>query len=149
MPNSEMVHASAVLVGEHALLIRGAAGSGKSRLAWELIEAGRCGRLPFAKLVGDDRVRLSVAGGRLLAAPHEAIRGLIEMRGLGPRRLDYEALALVSLVVDLGAADAARFPEERAAEAKILGVRLPRLPIGGGEAAFPLVIARLCTATAA
>src|SRR5262249_1784422 len=98
MPNSETGHASVVLVGEHPLLIRGEAGSGKSRLAWELIECGRSGRLPFVKLVADDRVRMFAAGGRLLAAPPETIRGMIEMRGLGLRRIDYEALALVGLV---------------------------------------------------
>ena len=60
------VHASAVLVGARAVLIRGPSGAGKSRLAFELIEAARNGALRFAKLVGDDRVHLEVAGGRLL-----------------------------------------------------------------------------------
>ena len=56
------VHASAVLVGDRAVLIRGPSGSGKSRLAFDLILAGRSGQLPPAILVGDDRVHLDVLG---------------------------------------------------------------------------------------
>ena len=52
------VHASAVLVGARAVLIRGSSGAGKSRLALELIEAARNGAMLFAKLVGDDRIHL-------------------------------------------------------------------------------------------
>ena len=40
------------------VLIRGPSGSGKSRLALELIRLRRRGRLPFARLVADDRVHL-------------------------------------------------------------------------------------------
>ncbi|MGY3362652.1 serine kinase of HPr protein (carbohydrate metabolism regulator) [Bradyrhizobium sp. GM0.4] len=50
------VHASAVKVGDLAVLIRGPSGSGKSRLAFDLIMAGRSGVLETAVLVGDDRV---------------------------------------------------------------------------------------------
>ncbi|MGB6965971.1 MAG: serine kinase, partial [Xanthobacteraceae bacterium] len=66
------VHASAVLVGARAVLIRGPSGAGKSRLALDLIEAGQSGRLLFTRLLGDDRVHLQNAGGRLLARPAEA-----------------------------------------------------------------------------
>ena len=150
MPESsnEMVHASAVLVGERALLIRGPAGSGKSRLAWALLEAARSGILAYARLVADDRVRIFAAGGRLLAAAPDTIRGLIEMRGLGVRRVDCEPLALVGFIVDLAAADGARLPEASAGVTEILGVKLPRLAVAAGEAAFPLVIAGLSSATA-
>ncbi len=140
------MHASAVLVGERALLIRGPAGSGKSRLAWALLDAARTGILPYARLVADDRVRIFAAGNRLLAAAPETIRGMIEMRGLGVRRVDCEPLALVGLVVDLAAADGARLPEASAGETEILGVKVPRLAVAAGEAAFPLVIARLSSA---
>ena len=49
------IHASAVLVGARAVLIRGRSGSGKSRLALELLQSGGGGHLPFARLVSDDR----------------------------------------------------------------------------------------------
>ena len=57
------VHASAVLVGTRAVLIRGPSGAGKSRLAFDLILAGRAGQIPPAVLVGDDRVHLGPARG--------------------------------------------------------------------------------------
>jgi len=142
-PAGETVHASAVLVGERAVLIRGPAGSGKSRLAWALLEAARTGIVRYARLVADDRVRIFAAGGRLLATAPPTIRGMIEVRGLGVRRLDCEPLALVGLVIELAASDGARLPEAGASEVEILGVKLPRLAVAAGEAAFPLVIARL------
>ena len=96
------IHASAVLVGARAVLIRGAAGAGKSSLAFALISAGEARPFRFARLVGDDRVHVEVAHGRLLVRPHATLAGLIEVRGLGIRRLPFEPVAAVGLVVDLG-----------------------------------------------
>src|SRR5439155_18228823 len=103
-------HASAVLVGDRAVLIRGPSGAGKSRLAFDLILAGRAGQLPPAILVGDDRVYLDTVGGELWVRPARELAGLIEIRGLGIRRCDFTGEALVALVIDLAAADAARLP---------------------------------------
>ncbi len=69
------IHASAVLVGARAVLIRGAAGAGKSRLAFALIEAGRCGALPFARLVGDDRVHIGSSPRPPAGAARRGARG--------------------------------------------------------------------------
>jgi serine kinase of HPr protein (carbohydrate metabolism regulator) len=133
------IHASAVLVGARAVLIRGPSAAGKSRLAWELIEAGRSGAVRFARLVGDDRVHLRVAGGRLLVRPADTLAGLIELRGVGILRLDHEACAVVGLVVDLAAADAVRLPER--GETIIEGIATPRLAVAPAVAALPLVLA--------
>ena len=105
-----MVHASTVLVGERALLIRGPSGAGKSRLAFALLDAARTGVLRYARLVADDRVRIFAAGDRLLAAAPETTQSMIEVRGLGIRRVDCEPLALVGFIVDLAATDGARLP---------------------------------------
>jgi len=137
------VHASAVLVGARAVLIRGPSGAGKSRLALALIEAARTGTLRFAKLVGDDRVHLDPANGRLLVRPAEALAGLIEVRGIGIRRLDYEPQAVVGLVVDLAAADAERLPETERQHTVIVSLSLPRLAIAAGQEALPAVLATL------
>ena len=133
------VHASAVLVGARAILIRGPSASGKSRLAWELIEAARGGAVAFARLVGDDRVHLQAAGGRLLVRPNEALAGLIELRGVGILRRDHEPCAVVGLVVDLATADAERLPERR--EIVVEGIPIPRLAVAPAVAALPLVLA--------
>jgi hypothetical protein len=96
------VHASAVLIGARAVLIRGPSGSGKSQLALGLIEAARGGALAFARLVADDRVHLETANGRLLARPAAALAGLIEVRGIGLMRLAYEPCAVDGFVDGLG-----------------------------------------------
>jgi len=135
------VHASAVLVGARAVLIRGPSGAGKSRLALALIEAARTGTLRFARLVGDDRVYLEPVNGRLLVRPAEALAGLIEVRGVGLRRLEHEPSAVVGLLVDLAAADAERLPETERQHAVIAGLSLPRLAIAEVEEALPAVLA--------
>ncbi|HXW30363.1 MAG TPA: HPr kinase/phosphatase C-terminal domain-containing protein, partial [Xanthobacteraceae bacterium] len=105
------IHASAVLVGAFAVLIRGPSGAGKSQLAFALIEAARGGRLRFARLIADDRVLVETHHGRLLVRPAPTLAGLIEIRGIGIRQLPFEPMGVVCLVVDLAASDAARMPE--------------------------------------
>ena len=83
--------------------------------------------------------------GRLLVRPAPALAGLIEIRGLGIRRLPFEPVAVVGLVVDLAAADAGRLPAETAGNAQIAGVTLPRLAVAAGNGALPLVLAHLRT----
>jgi len=139
------IHASAVLVGAKAVLIRGPAGSGKSQLAWNLLTAAAQGVLPFAQLVADDRVYVESRSGRLLVRPSHALAGMIEIHGLGIRRVEFEALAAVGLIVDLAAEDAARYPEKKAASAVIAAVTLPRLAVAAGMATLPLVLATLRT----
>jgi HPr kinase/phosphorylase len=140
------IHASAVLIDAKAVLIRGPSGAGKSALAWELLEAGRAGALPLARLVADDRALIEVHHDRLLVRPAPALAGLIEIRGLGIRRLAYEPVAVVGLVVDLESSDADRLPPHEALETAIDGIVLPRLPVAPETAALPLLLARLRTA---
>jgi serine kinase of HPr protein (carbohydrate metabolism regulator) len=144
---STTVHASAVLVGARAVLIRGPSGAGKSRLALELIAAARGGYLRFARLIGDDRVHLETAGGRLLVRPALALAGMIELRGAGIRKLDYEPAGVVGLVIDLNAADAERLPDKQTVE--IEGISLPRLAVAAGATALPAVVALLMSSSAA
>ena len=152
------VHASAVLVGDRAVLIRGPSGAGKSRLAFDLILAGRAGQIAPAVLIGDDRVHLEASQeqfraqpeghhpqGQLVVRPARQLAGLIEIRGLGIRRCDFAEEAVVGLVVDLCAADAERLPPPEALLTCICGVNLPRIPVGAGYSALPLVVAELTT----
>jgi HPr kinase/phosphorylase len=142
------IHASAVLVGAKAVLIRGPSGSGKSRLAWDLLLAAEQGALPFARLVIDDRALVEAHGGRLLVRPAPALAGIIEIYGLGIRQVPFEPVAAVGLVVDLAAEDADRIPAAGAENTVISRVSLPRLVIAAGMAALPLVLASLKTGLA-
>ena len=140
------IHASAVKVGNRAVLIRGPSGSGKSRLAFDLILAGRSGQLPATVLVADDRVRLDTVGEQCVVRPVQELAGLIEIRGLGIRRCDFAAEAEVGLVVDLQATDAERLPPPEALQTRLFGVQIPRIPVACGFSPLPLVVAALTTA---
>ena len=137
------IHASAVVVGARAVLIRGPAGCGKSRLALALLDAAARGVVRFARLVTDDRAELEPRHGRLLVRPPAPIRGLIEIRGLGVRRLPFEPVAMVGLVVDLAASDAQRLPLPESREILLEGVSLPRLAVSPGADPLPLVLAAM------
>ncbi len=148
MADSPTVHASAVLVGARAILIRGPSGAGKSRLALALIEAAPTPLIPFARLVADDRVELEACHGRLLARAPKALAGLIEVRGLGIRRLPHEPVALVGTIVDLAAPDAQRLPSPPQRQTVMAGISLPRLAVALGMDPFAAVVALLGTSDA-
>lgn len=129
---SRALHATALIVGEHGVLLRGASGSGKSALALALIDLARA-RGRFARLVGDDRVLVEARGGRLIARPHDAIAGRIERFGSGVEDCAFEPAAVIALTVDLLAAPGpARMPQDDELEARIENVLIPRFPLGGG-----------------
>jgi serine kinase of HPr protein (carbohydrate metabolism regulator) len=127
------LHANAVLIGEGAVLVRGASGSGKTWLSLQLIEAARLAGL-LSRLVGDDRIEISARHGRLVARPVAAIAGVVERRGLGLTPVVHEAAACLRLVVDLGDAPAPRLPEPADLVTEIAGVTLPRLLFQAGRA---------------
>jgi serine kinase of HPr protein (carbohydrate metabolism regulator) len=130
----ETVHASAVLLRETGVLIRGASGSGKSSLLLELLrrDAGR------AHLVADDRVILSPMHGRLVADVPASLAGLLEVRGLGVVKLPHIAPVLIRLIVDLAAPEECRrMPEEAEQRTEIRGISLPRLSLPVGAASGP------------
>ena len=136
------LHASAVVVGEAGILIRGPSGSGKSTLAWELV-AEACTRQFFARLVGDDRVEVEHRNGRLLVRGLSATEGRIERRGFGLIAAEIEPRALVRLVVDCTLDDPPRLPEDQELFAAIECVNLPRLILRGRAGLAGFVLWRL------
>lgn len=126
------IHASAVVIGEDAVLLRGPSGAGKSALALALVAAARA-RGRFARLVADDRVLLQPAGDRLVVMPHPAIAGRIERRFVGIAAMTHEARALARLVVDLepAAAGLVRLPD--VTDTVLAGVRLRRIVLPAGH----------------
>lgn len=121
------IHATALVVGDRGILIRGRSGSGKSSLALALMARCRAqGR--FARLVADDRVEIAPANGRLLSRAPAAIAGLCEVHGWGLHPVGYEPCAVIDLVVDLVPPDQARRYAEDLTQSA-LGCRLPALAL--------------------
>lgn len=120
------IHATCVAIADAAVLLRGPSGAGKSDLALRLIDAG-------AALVADDQTRLQNDGNRLIASAPPALRGLLEIRGLGPVSQPYLAAAPVALLIDLvPRADVPRLPEPQFET--FLDIALPRLSLHAFDA---------------
>jgi serine kinase of HPr protein (carbohydrate metabolism regulator) len=137
------IHATAVVIGETGVLIRGASGSGKTALAFALIEAARRDGL-FAAFVSDDRVALESAGGRLIARVPQAIAGRAERRGRGIEAVSFVPAAVIRLIVDIEPDERLeRMPEEASRHVEIEGIRLARLavPSRANAVSVPLVLA--------
>jgi serine kinase of HPr protein (carbohydrate metabolism regulator) len=143
-PSADTIHAGAVRVGRHGVLVLGAPGSGKSSLVLAFIEDAR----GDAILVADDRVVVHPdhgdAGHGLVARPPAALAGLIEVRGVGIVRRPWLPEAAIGLVVELRApADCPRLPGEADRSVAIKGIALPRLvlPAGCHDAALRVRVA--------
>lgn len=137
------LHASSVVIGESAVLVRGPSGSGKTWLCLQLIAAGRASGI-FTRLVGDDRVDISLHHGRLLVRPIASIAGLVERRGLGLTPVVHEAAACVRLVVDFEQDEVARMPEPEMLVTELFDVMVPRLAFDSRKGDAAQVLAALC-----
>ena len=104
--NDLTLHATAVAVGDKAVLITGKSGSGKSSLALEMMARG-------ATLVADDRVTLALHGSDVRLKCPEPLQGLIEARGVGILHTDYRSDVNLALVVDMNHVETERMPPDR------------------------------------
>lgn len=140
------VHGTCVAVGDHGILILGPSGAGKSTLALRLIlDAPRA--LPPAELVADDRVILDAAGGLLTARTPPLLAGLIEVRGLGVRRLPYRPQVKLTHAVELDPhAQLVRMPIPDALFHPIRGCTLQRIASPTSDQAALLLAAAILSA---
>lgn len=112
------------------VLILGPSGAGKSGLALQLMALG-------ARLVADDRTRLGLRAGDLIARAPAAIAGRIEARGLGILAASALDEATIALAVDLGQTETDRLPPDR--RLTLLGCSIP-LCHGSSSSHFPAAI---------
>lgn len=129
-PSSERIHASCVAIGDRAVLLAGASGSGKSDLALRLIDRG-------AKLVSDDQTLVMRNGQQAVASAPATIRGQIEVRAVGILSLEDVQGVEVALVILLGD-QPQRFPE--AQTQLVAGVSVPAIALSPFEASAPIKI---------
>ena len=126
------IHASCVVLDragkafgaphDAGILILGESGAGKSELVLQFIAQG-------AVLVADDRVELSVRGGKLIARAPKTLAGLIELRGIGVVKLPYKREARIALVVRLTNTKIARVPERAFYDAPVKLPQAARPPL--------------------
>ncbi len=114
--NPLMQHASAVALGGRAVVISGAAGTGKSALALQLMALG-------CVLVADDQCALWREGAGLRVAAPGTIRGQIEARFVGILNAYSCPQAQVALWVDMDQVETQRLPPKHVK--KVLGVSCP------------------------
>lgn len=126
------IHATAVAIDGHGVLLVGRPGCGKSDLALRLIDRG-------AMLVADDRVDLHPTPAALRLHPPAAIAGLIEVRGVGLVRMPWRSDVAAALLVVLDeAAERMPQPEQRA----VAGLSLPLLRLDAFQASAPIRVER-------
>jgi serine kinase of HPr protein (carbohydrate metabolism regulator) len=89
-----------VIHGESGVLILGPSGSGKSALALALLARARTKGV-FGALIGDDRIFVSTAHGRVIVQGAANMAGVIERRPAGLITVRHEPAAVVRLAVEL------------------------------------------------
>jgi len=135
------LHASCVQVAGIGVLLCGASGSGKSDLAFRMIQTE-------ARLIADDRVDLTREDGELMARCPRSIRGLLEVRGVGILRVETEDVAKIGLAIDLvGRAAVERLPSARFRDH--LGVAVPLLAMDPFEVSAAAKVAAAARQAAA
>ena len=141
MNSGEGLHATAIVYGENGVLILGPSGSGKSGLALALLARARSTGL-FAALIGDDRIWIRRAGGRLIASGARNLAGVIERRTAGLLTVGSESAAVVRLIVELSESGRAwpRLPEDPDLMT-LDGIEAPRLALDSGQSANDQAIA--------
>lgn len=135
------IHASCVAIGNKGVLLLGKSGAGKSDLALRLIDGG-------AKLVADDRTILFVKDGALHAKAPDAIRGLLEIRGVGIVELPVRSQVRLALAVMLGR-EGARLPQPRfyrMPSAEKPNTMLPQIALDARFASSPAKVRAALTA---
>lgn len=125
-----LLHATCVALGPRGVLLRGPSGAGKSDLALRLIDRG-------AWLVADDQVEVAVEAGELVARCPAAIRGLLEVRGIGLVTMAATRQIPLALVADLvPVSEVPRLPADD--RVSIADISLSRIALNPFEHSAPI-----------
>ncbi len=137
-----LLHSSAIVIGNQGVLILGESGSGKSTLAHALIDHAQRHDI-FARWVGDDQLEISETGPAIVARAVETIAGKAEQPFNGVLDVDHVPSARIDLVVQLVREDELeRMPEEATSD---LFPEVPALSVPHRSAAIgvTLIVKRL------
>lgn len=92
---STNIHASCVKYSDYGIIFVGKSGVGKSDMCLRFILEHQ------AQLVSDDRTNIRYESGCLVASAPQNLQGLLEVRGLGIKRVPSIAKQRLHLVVEL------------------------------------------------
>lgn len=125
------IHATSIAYNDMGVLILGKAGSGKSDLALRMIMN------KGAVLIADDRTNVEVVGGNIFASCPESIQGLLEVRGVGIKKLPHISDLPVKLIIQLvdNRDEIERLPVIDYDELE--GIKLPLLKLFAFDASAP------------
>jgi serine kinase of HPr protein (carbohydrate metabolism regulator) len=141
MPESTMLHGTCLSVDGEGVLLLGPPGAGKSDLALRLVDQpgfGIDGILRNARLVADDQVVITRRGNDLQASAPAALKGKLEIRGLGIAPLPADDDVTLRLAVRLERApDIERLPDLAGSCLVILGLGLPLVQVDPFAASAP------------
>jgi HPr kinase/phosphorylase len=141
MHEEALIHGTCLAIGAEGVLLVGKPGAGKSDLALRLIDQrglGLTGELRAAELVADDQVVIRRQRDQLVASAPPALRGKLEIRGLGIAELPVVAETRLRLAVRLTpAAEIERLPDLGQARMDILGIALPLILLDPQNASAP------------
>ena len=141
MHEEALIHGTCLAIGAEGVLLVGKPGAGKSDLALRLIDQrgrGLTGELRAAVLVADDQVVIRRLRDQLVASAPPALRGKLEIRGLGIAELPVVAETRLRLAVRLTpAAEIERLPDLGQARMDILGIALPLILLDPQNASAP------------
>lgn len=143
MNKSTLLHACSLCLGNYGILIKGDSGAGKSTICLALIERAHNIKRKAA-LVSDDYVLLTKDDQKIIAHTPDAIKGLIEIRGAGVFKIDYQDNTPINLVVELNK-QGERYPTNDGYD--ILGVAVPYLHLPNLKNANPISICQAIEAT--
>ena len=134
MSDSQLLHATAIMIDNCGVLLLGKSGSGKSDLALRLIENNK------AVLIADDVVKVVRRGQKLYAEYVQNIAGLLEVRGVGLVRYPYIDCAEVKICVNLSddITKIERLPEKQTGT--ILGLEIAQIDLYAKENSAPAKI---------
>lgn len=119
--NTNPLHGTCVEVKGRAVLITGKPGSGKSSLALQLMDRG-------AILIADDQTALSQEEGGIVVRAPLALKGLMEVRGVGICQFPYQEKSFLKLFVEIcDRIDVERLPESTYIE--YYGIQVPSLKL--------------------
>ncbi len=140
------IHATLLCIEKKGLLLTGPTGAGKSDLALRVLTShfsnSFCAAPP--ELVADDQVLLRESQGKLYGRPPEAIKGLLEVRGVGICDFPYREETQIHGVIALTPGQQPeRLPPTPFATIEIETISLPLVPLNPFEQSAPQKLALL------